>query len=223
MSEVYQALYYFRHFEKDDWKLKTLVTVALVVDTASTVGAYICVYLDTITYVGDLEYLSNGHWPMPLYAFSTGVLGALVQGFLVNRYWRLYMLHPFLSIITVSAHRSSANGIAAQFFSVFGSGFMLALYPSIKDRLKLKIPALLWLVTEVAVDVGITSALLWEFRKASSILTEAKGCAIWQILYQLHSLDILIQSGAAAATLAGAGLIAYTLVPESNGLSFRLD
>jgi hypothetical protein len=74
------------------------------------------------------------------------------------------------------------------------------------------------LVTEVAVDVGITSALLWEFRKASSILTEAKGCAIWQILYQLHSLDILsildrltavtVQSGAAAATLAGAGLIA---------------
>jgi hypothetical protein len=22
MSEVYQGLYYFRHFEKDDWKLK---------------------------------------------------------------------------------------------------------------------------------------------------------------------------------------------------------
>ncbi|KAJ7354063.1 hypothetical protein DFH08DRAFT_803981 [Mycena albidolilacea] len=190
MSEVYQALYYFRHFEKDDWKLKTLVTVALVVDTAATVGAYICVYLDTITYVGDLEYLSSGHW------------------------------------ITVSAHRSSANGIAAQFFSVVGSGFMLALYPSIKDRLKLKIPALLWLVTEVTVNVSITSALLWEFRKASSILTEAKGCAIWQILYRLHSLDFLsildrltavtIQSGAAAATLAVAGLIAYNIVPESN-------
>jgi hypothetical protein len=74
------------------------------------------------------------------------------------------------------------------------------------------------LVTEVTVDASITSALLWEFRKASSILTETKGCAIWQILYQLHSSGILsildrltavtIQSGAAAAMLAGAGLIA---------------
>jgi hypothetical protein len=38
------------------------------------------------------------------------------------------------------------------------------------------------LVTEAVVDAGIASALLWEFRKAGGILTEIKGCAIWQIL-----------------------------------------
>jgi hypothetical protein len=117
---------------------------------------------------------------------------------------------------------------------------MVVLYPSFNDRLKLKIPATsvlspfsaidpfihtscnfnslrVWLVTEVVVDAGIASVLLWEFRKASGILTEAKGCAIWQILYQLHGsgiisiLDrltaVIIQSGAAAATLAGVALI----------------
>jgi hypothetical protein len=117
---------------------------------------------------------------------------------------------------------------------------MVALYSSFKDRLKLKIPAAsvlpppsaihplihtsynfnsfrLRLVTEVAVNAGIASALLWEFRKASGILTETKGCAIWQILYQLHDSGIIsildrltavtIQSGAAATTLAGAALI----------------
>jgi hypothetical protein len=73
------------------------------------------------------------------------------------------------------------------------------------------------LVTGAVVDAGIALVLLWEFRKASGILTEAKGCAISQILYQLHgsgiisTLDrltaVIIQSGAAAATLAGAAAI----------------
>ncbi|KAJ6548404.1 hypothetical protein B0H19DRAFT_1265243 [Mycena capillaripes] len=218
MSEVYQTLYYFRHFEKDDWKLKTLVTVALVVDTVSTVGDYICVYLYTITYVGmsqtylpplmanwmlagNLEYLSNGHWPIPLYVFATGVLGALVQGFLVIRYWR-FTQNSLISLVL-------SLGIIIAFVSVVASGVVVALYPSIEDRLKVKIPAALWLVTEVTVDAGITSVLLWEFRKASNILTETKG-----ILDRLTA--VTIQSGAAAATLAGAGLIAYYIVPESN-------
>ncbi|KAJ7862464.1 hypothetical protein B0H14DRAFT_3612582 [Mycena olivaceomarginata] len=248
MSEVYRTLYYFRHFEKDDWKLKTLVTVALVVDTVSTVGDYICVYLYTIIYVGmsqtylpplmanwmlagDLEYLSNGHWPIPLYVFATGVLGGAGSRLSSHPILALYPKLAHFSCpvsrnnhrgmqITVSAHRFHANGIAAQFFSVVASSVVVALYPSIEDRLKVKIPAALWLVTEVTVDAGITSALLWEFRKASSILTETTG-----ILDRLTAGTI--QSGAAAATLAGAGLIAsliehtgsrsrYYIVPESN-------
>jgi hypothetical protein len=117
---------------------------------------------------------------------------------------------------------------------------MVALYPSFNDRLKLEVPAAsvlshfsaihpfihtscnfnllrIWLVTEVVVDAGIASALLWEFKKASGILIHTKGCAICQILYQLHGSGIIsildrltavtIQSGAAAATLAVAALI----------------
>ncbi|KAJ7890964.1 hypothetical protein B0H14DRAFT_3855252 [Mycena olivaceomarginata] len=201
MSEVYQALYYFRHFQKDGWKLKMLVTVTLVVDTVSIVGEYICVYLYTITYVGDLEYLSNGHWPLPLYALTTGVVGALVQGFLVIRYWH-FTQNSLISLVL-------SLGIIIAFGSVFADCLMVVLYPSFEDRLKVKIPATLWLVTEVAVDVSITSALLWEFKKASSILTETKGT-----LNRLRA--VTIQSGAVAATLAGAGLIAFNVVPETN-------
>ncbi|KAJ6522008.1 hypothetical protein B0H19DRAFT_1277553 [Mycena capillaripes] len=201
MSEVYQGLYYFRHFEKDDWRLKTLVTVALLVDTVSTVSNYICVYLYTITHAGDLEYLSSTHWPIPLNNFTTGVLAALVQGFLVIRYWRF--THNSLIPLVLSL------GIIIAFGSVFASTCIVALYPSFKDRLKIKIPGALWVVTEVTVDAGITSALLWEFRKASGILTETKG--------KLDRLTaVTIQSGAAAATLAGAALISYYIVPESN-------
>jgi hypothetical protein len=72
------------------------------------------------------------------------------------------------------------------------------------------------LVTEFAVDAGIASVLLWEFRKARGTLTETRRCAIWQFNYLRglgtnSTLDrltaVTIQSGAAAATLAGAGLI----------------
>ncbi|KAJ7696883.1 hypothetical protein B0H14DRAFT_3529563 [Mycena olivaceomarginata] len=193
MSEVYQALYYFRHFQKDGWKLKMLVTVTLVVDTVSIVGEYMRY---TITYVGDLEYLSNGHWPLPLYALTTGVVGALVQGFLVIRYWH-FTQNSLISLVL------SLGIIIAR----VADCLMVVLYPSFEDRLKALVG------NRVAVDVSITSALLWEFKKASSILTETKGT-----LNRLRA--VTIQSGAVAATLAGAGLIAFNVVPETNGLFF---
>ncbi|KAJ7866841.1 hypothetical protein B0H14DRAFT_3442232 [Mycena olivaceomarginata] len=177
MSEVYQALYYFRHFQKDD-----AGNGHLGVDTVSIVGEYICVYLYPITYVGDLEYLSNGHWPLPLYALTTGVVGALVQGFLVIRYWH-FTQNSLISLVL-------SLGIIIAFGSVFADCLMVVLYPSFEDRLKALVG------NEVAVDVSITSALLWEFKKASRRVT--------------------IQSGAVAATLAGAGLIAFNVVPETN-------
>ncbi|KAJ7023697.1 hypothetical protein C8F04DRAFT_1133689 [Mycena alexandri] len=204
MVEVIQSFYYFRHFEQDDWKFKALVTVALLIDTLSTVGDYICLYLYTITHAGDLEYLDNIHWPIPLYGFTTGVLAALVEAFLVVRYWRFTrntLIALFLSF-----------GIIISFGSVFTCSLLLTLYTSFGDRPKFKIPAALWLVTEVAVDAGIASALLWEFRKARKTLTETHS-----VLERLNRLTaVTIQSGAAAATLAGTALISYYIKPESN-------
>ncbi|KAJ7926884.1 hypothetical protein B0H13DRAFT_1972109 [Mycena leptocephala] len=191
--EIIQSLYYFRHFEQDDWKFKTLVTVALLVDTLSS--SY------TITHAGDPEYLDNIHWPIPLYGFTTGVLAVLVQAFLVVRYWRF--THNTLIAFSLSF------AIIISFGSVFTCSLMLTLYTSLGDRPKFKIPAALWLVTEVAVNAGIASVLLWEFRKAKGILTETRS-----VLDRLTT--VTIESGAAAATLAGTALISYYIKPESN-------
>ncbi|KAJ6526349.1 hypothetical protein B0H19DRAFT_1275709 [Mycena capillaripes] len=201
MLEIVQSVYYFCHFQHDDWKFKTLVTVALVVDGLSFIGDCICVYEYTITHAGDLEYLATVHWPIPLYGFTTGVLGVLVQAFLVHRYWRLTqktVIAMFLSF-----------AIIISFGSVFTCSLMLTMHTSIEDRQKIKIPVGLWLVTEVAVDVGIASVLLWEFRKAKGILTEARSA-----LDRLIALTI--QSGAAAATLASGSLMAFYINPDSN-------
>ncbi|KAF7374089.1 hypothetical protein MSAN_00289900 [Mycena sanguinolenta] len=231
MVEIIQSSYYFRHFGKDNWKIKTLVIVVLLVDTLSIAGDYICVYLYTITHAGrsmnppslviadwmlagDLEYLANIHWPIPLYGFTTGVLALLVQTYLVVRYWRFAKN----MLITVSL----SFAIVVSFGSVFTCSLMLTLYTSLEDRSKFKIPALLWLVTEVAVDAGIASALLWEFRKAKGILILAETRTM-SLLDRLA--EVSIQSGAAAATLAGTALVSYFIKPESNvytGLLYSL-
>ncbi|KAJ7342796.1 hypothetical protein DFH08DRAFT_235682 [Mycena albidolilacea] len=161
-------------------------------------------------FAGDFEYIYNGHWPTPVYGFTTGILAVLVQAFLVFRYWR-FTQHTLISLFLSFA-------IIVSFGSVFTCNLMLTLYSSLADRPKFKIPVALWLVTEVVVNAGITSVLLWEFRKASGVVKETQS-----VLDRLTA--VTIQSGAAAATLAGAALIAYFINPETNvpgGILFLL-
>ncbi|KAJ6449455.1 hypothetical protein C8R45DRAFT_1084233 [Mycena sanguinolenta] len=178
MVEIVQSVYYFQHFAHDDWKFKTLVTVALVVDSLSLIGDYICIYEYTVTHAvnwmlsGDLEYLATVHWV------------------------RQVDIIPCL-------------GIIISFGSVCTTSLMITVYTSLEDREKFRIPIAVWLLTEVAVDAGIASVLVWEFRKARGILTETRGA-----LDRLTA--VTIQSGAAAATLAGAGLMGYYIQQESN-------
>ncbi|KAF8153545.1 hypothetical protein K438DRAFT_1778286 [Mycena galopus ATCC 62051] len=217
MIEIIQSVYYFRHFEHDDWKCKTLVMVALVVDGISLVGGYICVYEYTITHAGDLEYLTTLHWlaatakPIPLCTFATGVLAVLVQGFLVLRYWRFTQKRVVALFLSL--------GIIISFGSVFTCGLMLTLYPSFEDRQKLRIPMALWLLTEVVVDAGIASVLLWEFRKAREILTDTRSLGTDSALDRLTA--VTIRSGAAAATLAGGGLLASVWDVFDNLVAFQ--
>ncbi|KAJ6461546.1 hypothetical protein DFH09DRAFT_1229068 [Mycena vulgaris] len=151
MAELIQARYYFRHFKHDDWKLKTFVSVALLLDTVSTVGDYACVYL---------------HWPILLFIFTTAVIAVLVQSFLVVRYWwftrniLVTLLNSFLSIVALGA--------------VFACGVIVAKFPAFKEREKIRIPVMIWLVTEAVADLSIAAALLWELKKARPTLVHTR-------------------------------------------------
>ncbi|KAJ7916670.1 hypothetical protein B0H13DRAFT_2658212 [Mycena leptocephala] len=210
MTELIQARYYFTHFKHDDRKLKMLVSVAVLVDTASTVGDYACVYLYTITHAGDLVYLADQHWPIPLYLFTTAVITFLVQSFLVVRYWSITrnilvtLLNSFLIIVA--------------FGGSFACGVMVTIFPAFKERGKVKIPAMIWLVTEAVADLSIAVALLWQLRKARPTLVETRSVLDW-----LTALTI--QTGTATATLGLATLIAFLLREESNvpvGIAYTL-
>ncbi|KAJ6460590.1 hypothetical protein C8R45DRAFT_941678 [Mycena sanguinolenta] len=194
MFEITQGFYYFQNFEQDNWKHKTLVTLALLVDTLSFVSGYITVYLASE---------------------PSSPTNSLIDGYRQSRVPLQLPLGfsglPVLALIIVFAHRLVPTVLSAQFCSVFICNLMLTLHTSLlADRVTLKIYVALWSVTEVVVNAGIASVLLWEFRKADGTLKETQS-----VLDRLTA--VTIQSGAAAATVAGVALITYFINPESNG------
>ncbi|KAJ7101913.1 hypothetical protein C8R44DRAFT_808866 [Mycena epipterygia] len=212
MAELIQARYYFTHFKHDDWRLKTLVLVAFLVDTASTLGDYACVYLYSITHADNPVYLSDQHWPIPMYLFTTAVIAVLVQSFLVVRYWwftrniLVTLLNLFLIIVA--------------FGGSVTVGVIIAIYPAFTERKKVRIPATIWLVTEAMADLSIAAALLWELRKARPTFVETRTRSVVDRLVALT-----IRTGTATATLAVAALIAFLLDDENNvsvGIAYTL-
>ncbi|KAJ6566107.1 hypothetical protein B0H19DRAFT_1136939 [Mycena capillaripes] len=197
MAELIQVRYYFLHFKHDDWKLKTLVSIACLIDTASTLNYYACVYLYTITHAGDPLYLADQHWPVPLSLFTTGVVAVLVQSFLVSRYWR------FTRNILVTLLNFFFIFVA--FGSEFACGVLIAKFPAFTERAKAEIPATTWLVTEAVADLSIAAALLWQLRKSRSTLVKTRR-SLNSFLSRLMALTI--QSGTVTATVAVAAVAA---------------
>ncbi|KAJ7678755.1 hypothetical protein B0H14DRAFT_3063613 [Mycena olivaceomarginata] len=201
MAELMQARYYFRHFKHDDWKLKTFVSVAFLVDTVSTVGDYACVYL---LHAGDPVYLADQNWGIPLYLFTTAIIAILVQSFLVVRYWWLCVFHlstagPLKNIDLAPENILVALLNCFLIIVAFGGsmtvGVIIAMFPAFRERDKVKIPATIWLVTEAVADLSIAAAMLWELRKARPTLNESRS-----VLDRLVALTI--RTGTASATLA---------------------
>ncbi|KAF7296862.1 hypothetical protein MIND_00917500 [Mycena indigotica] len=201
MPVLGQVIVYFRSFPNDEWHIKTLVLSAFLVDTAAALGNYAAVYLYTVTHAGDLLYLSTQNWTFPLLIFSTGLVAAQVQTFLVVRYYRfskniVITLFFFLTIL-------------AAIGACFATGITVARFPSYVDRSKARTFATAWIVAQAVTDVFIAAALLWQFRQIKSNFKETQSL--------LNRLALqTIQTGTASAAVALAALIAYLCNNESN-------
>ncbi|KAF7341398.1 hypothetical protein MVEN_01876600 [Mycena venus] len=200
-AELHQAMYYYRHFERDNWRLKTLVWVAFFIDTVGLLDNYVRVYLYTITHAGDPTYLLNQNLSSPVSVFTNAAVAIVVQTFLVTRYWKFSHKH-FIALFLCLL-------ILAGFGGSFTCGIMVVLFPSYKDRFKLEIPVILWLVTEAVADLGIAAALLWEFLRTRSTSNETRN-----VLNGL--VTVTLQTGTATAVVALAAVIGFLLNQESN-------
>ncbi|KAF7341401.1 hypothetical protein MVEN_01876900 [Mycena venus] len=208
------------------WASSTLVWVAFLIDTVGLLDDYVCVYLYTITHAGGPElsivprpaalilfirlqvtqHLFHVvlHWQsIPVCTFTTAAVAIVVQTFLVIRYWKFAPKHVIALFLCLL--------ILAGFGGSFTCGMMVALFPAFKDRFKLKIPVVLWLVTEAVADLGITAALLWEFLRTRSTSTETRN-----VLNGL--VTVTLRTGTATAAVAVAALVGYYLNQESNTL-----
>ncbi|KAJ6566662.1 hypothetical protein B0H19DRAFT_1257857 [Mycena capillaripes] len=203
--EIMQAAYYYRHFKRDNWMLKLLVSSAIAIDSVSMMANYAAVYLYTITHWGDLAYLQNQYWaspsPEPLYVYTTGVVAALAQSFLTIRYWLL----TGNKSITLALFFFTTVAIAG----AFATATTLAISPGYKDRGKIVIPGTTWLVAEAVTDISISLALLLELRKVKSSFKETRS-----LVNRLMAHTI--QTGAAGATIALAVLVSFLANNQSN-------
>ncbi|KAJ7893242.1 hypothetical protein B0H13DRAFT_2037499 [Mycena leptocephala] len=202
MVELIQTIYYFRHFKYDDWKPKTQVAVAFTIDTVSFLGNYACVYLYVITHAGDPVYIAKLNWPMPLYIFSTAIVAALVQSFLVMRYWRLtrnIITTLFMGLLIMLA-----------FGGTFTTAMVVVLFPAFEDGAKVKIPeCMIWTITQAVVDLLIAAALLWEFRKVKPGVKKTQ-----RLLNRLAARTI--KAGTVSAVIAVMAHILHMVNPKSN-------
>ncbi|KAJ7822988.1 hypothetical protein B0H14DRAFT_2598164 [Mycena olivaceomarginata] len=134
-----QAAYYYRHFKHDNWMLKFLVSSVIAIDTVAMIANYTSVYLFD-----------------PLYIFATGIVAALVQGFLAAR-----TRNKFITLILFFF-------ITAALGAAFAGGITIAIFPEYTNREKATIPATTWMITGVVADISIASALLFKLMKAKS-------------------------------------------------------
>ncbi|KAJ6488324.1 hypothetical protein DFH09DRAFT_1291415 [Mycena vulgaris] len=213
VAELIQARYYFRHFKHDDWKLKTLVSVAVLLDTVSTVGDYACVYLAIPgTLPTSIGYVKQ-HEPQP---WNNCNIPAHPATHLHHR--RDFCPGPELSSrpilvvyagVCLLAHRVVPTVCRTQFGDAFTCGVIVAKFSAFKERQKIRIPGMIWLVAEAVVDLSIAAALLWELRKARPTLVDTRS-----VLDRLVVLTI--RTGTATATLAVATVISYLLKEETS-------
>ncbi|KAF7335154.1 hypothetical protein MSAN_02348500 [Mycena sanguinolenta] len=206
MAELLQAVYYFSNFKQDNWKLKSYVAVAFAIDTVSAVADYACVYLETITHAGDLVYLTKQNWAVPLWVISTNCVAILVQSFLAFRYWRFTnntIIVCFLFVLILAAF---GGGIY--------SALTIILFPAFKDRNKIRVSGIVYVVTQVSADLIIAGALVREFMRAKSSLFKGQQRRVDNMLNRLVLRTI--QTGTATAMIAVLSLIVFLIDVESN-------
>ncbi|KAJ7308769.1 hypothetical protein DFH08DRAFT_975102 [Mycena albidolilacea] len=198
IAEAIQAMYYFRHFKDDDWKLKASFRARAGGDCAS-------IYLYTITHAGDLAYLAKGNFGTPVLIISTGIVAIHVQSFLIIRYWRFThntALSVFMGCLALASLASNLE-----------TGFVVVFFPDLKDRTKVKISSIVYIITEVAADVLIAASMIWELWRVQSRIRITQR----RIKNTLRRIIILsFQSGATAAGITITGLIIFLAHDKTN-------
>ncbi|KAF7360890.1 hypothetical protein MSAN_01118700 [Mycena sanguinolenta] len=204
MAELLQAVYYFRTFKTDNWRLKSYVAAAFAIDTISAIGDYACVYLYTITHAGDLVYLTKQNWGVPLYIISTTTVALMVQSFLVFLYWRFAKNTIIVCCLSILILAALGGGIA--------SGVTVVLFPTFKDRRKVRISGTFWNVAQASADLLIAGALVRELMRAKSVFKGQRRANNMLNRLLLH----IIQTGTATAVITVVALIVFLIDDQSN-------
>ncbi|KAK0223972.1 hypothetical protein IW262DRAFT_1547872 [Armillaria fumosa] len=114
----------------------------------------------------DESYVFDQYWPIPTYLFSTGVTTAVVQSFLIYRFWSLTRQWIISGILGLGMLTSAAGVIATAAAQI--------MYPQYTERYKGRVYVTVWLIASAACDVCIAVSLTFQLRKMKPTFQESK-------------------------------------------------
>ncbi|KAF7328125.1 hypothetical protein MVEN_02569500 [Mycena venus] len=210
MLEILEVIKYFRRFPNDPKTLKCSIVVLLLLDSTCTFAQWACLYLYGVLHWGDLDYLGYQNLVIPIYIYTSGIIGFIVQNFLISRYFKLtkrWIVCAGLIFMTIAALVGSV-WCATQ----------LSIVTDYSHRNVAVNSAILWLVSSAATDTAIASALVIQLRSVTSAFRETRSL-IRRLIF--HT----IQTGSVTTAIAICVLVTYLNDTNANicvGFGFTL-
>jgi len=186
---------------KDTLPLQAMVYFIFLMDTVSTLATYASVYLYTITHWGDFLYLQTQYWPRAVSLITTGIVGTLVQCFLIYRYWRMSSNNYVTSLLILTMLAALGGCLATT--------VALLEYTSHNRWDRLSYYVMIWFSTSAATDIAIAFALLWQLNQINSPFKSTRS-----LIHKIMASTI--RTGTVTSVFAVAALILFHTNERSN-------
>ncbi|KAG8960327.1 hypothetical protein FRC00_000635 [Tulasnella sp. 408] len=167
---VVQVYDYFRIFSKDPLLNKALVSSLLLVSVFQTVLDFYSLYRSGITYYGQFERFNTGNWALWSEIALTALVGALSQGFFLERCFAATKSWLVLAGGGIAILASLCAGIVASIF--WGQT------KKISEMSSLTLSMALWLISSAVIGILISFILITkltlaktEFKRTEAIIT----------------------------------------------------
>ncbi|KAG8946247.1 hypothetical protein FRC04_011993 [Tulasnella sp. 424] len=167
---VVQVYDYFRLFSKDPPLNKVLVSSLLVVSVIQTVFNYISLYRSGVTYYAQFEKFDTGSWTLWSEIAITALIGALSQGFFLERCFAATKSWLVLVGGGIAILASLCAGFAASIF--WGQT------KKISEMSNMTVSMALWLISSAVIGIVISVILITklmlaktEFKRTEAIIT----------------------------------------------------
>ncbi|KAJ7051076.1 hypothetical protein C8F01DRAFT_1091863 [Mycena amicta] len=199
-AAIPEVIRYFRKHPDDSAQRKGFVSLCILMCLVALAGDCSEAYLLTVTFWVPDEFAALARASISLYVLGNGMIGVLVDSFLISRFYALNLwVTCGLSLIVLAAFGSSiAVTIALQTSDAVATG-----------RHKVHTTAIIWLVCEAAADVGVAAALIWKLRTMRTSFEKTNTL--------IHRLVLgAIQTGAVTSLLAILVVITFVHNPTSN-------
>ncbi|KAJ7708894.1 hypothetical protein B0H17DRAFT_1174192 [Mycena rosella] len=210
MLEILEVIKYYKGFPKDSKTIKACIFTLVLLDTTCTFAEWACIYLYGVLHWGDLSYLGYQNLVIPIYIYTSGIIGFIVQNFLISRYYKLTNRRAVCATLVLMS-------TAAEVGSVW-CATQLSVVTDYTHRNVAVHSAILWLVSSAATDISIAAALVLQLHSVTSAFRETRSL-IRRLIF--HT----IQTGSFTTAIAICVLVTYLTDTNANicvGFGFTL-